>query len=366
MNILEKLAIVIVLVFFPVVSYGAVSGPCGTCHTMHNSQNNTAQAMFGSEMGWSGDDGSLTGGSLTATPQPTLLVTNCVGCHSSTSTDTIIDIGGAGGNRIPIVYNTGGYPSNALAGGNFFYVGDGDDSKGHNVYGIAEADVALVNGAPGLNTSGCIGGSNVNSCHMSLARAPTFGAGGNFGLGGCQGCHLYPAHHDDNPVLGYRFLSGHNSDTDYVRGDEDDDWEFSKSSTDHNFYEGEDGPVSGTLSSNQSMSAFCGGCHIEFHRANNITSGSAWVRHPVDTALPTTGVFSEYNPVTSYDADVPVAWTASTNTGDRGTAVVMCLTCHRAHGSPYDDMLRWDYNTDCSTGVANADCGCFKCHTDKD
>jgi predicted CXXCH cytochrome family protein len=362
MNILGKLAIIIVLVMLPAASFGVVSGHCSNCHTMHNSQGGNSQAMLGTGIGWSGDDGQLSGGSVMATPQDTLLVTTCVGCHSSSSTDTIIDLGGAEGSRIPIVYNTTGYPSNALAAGNFYSVAQGNDSHGHNVYGIAGEDAAL-SAAPGGNSSAC----NTNSCHGSLAKAPDLTQiTGNFGKGGCQGCHVFTSHHDKNDPT-YRFLEGHNAGDNWVIGDEDDDWEYTKTGNSHNFYQGESTPVgTDTLSDNHSISAFCGGCHIKFHREDQIKEDSAWIRHPVDIALPTTGAFAAYNPVSAYDADVPVAWTDSTNEGDRGTAVVMCLSCHRAHGSQYPDMLRWDYSTTCNSGVADEDCGCFKCHSDKD
>jgi len=48
---------------------------------------------------------------------------------------------------------------------------------------------------------------------------------------------------------------------------------------------------------------------------------------------------------------------------------VTCISCHRPHGSPYPDMLRWDYANDCNTGnadTATEPCGCYSCHTTKD
>jgi len=47
-----------------------------------------------------------------------------------------------------------------------------------------------------------------------------------------------------------------------------------------------------------------------------------------------------------------------------GTDRVMCLSCHRAHGSPYLDMLRWDYNTMIAADSTKSG-GCFICHTNK-
>jgi predicted CXXCH cytochrome family protein len=55
-----------------------------------------------------------------------------------------------------------------------------------------------------------------------------------------------------------------------------------------------------------------------------------------------------------------------------GDAIVTCISCHRAHGSQYDDLLRWDY-TQCianenvaADDTITPDCGCFYCHRDKD
>ena len=342
---------------FPVSSAEAkVSGLCANCHTMHNSQNGTSVLLTGTGVGWN-SSGELSGGSLQSAPADTLLVTTCVGCHSSTTSSTIINTGGS---QIPIVYNTV-VPTNPLAGGNFYWVAQGDDTKGHNVYGIANQDSNLTE-APGRNTSAC----NESSCHMSLAKAPdSTPITGNFGKGGCNGCHVYTSHHDDsNPW--YRFLKGHNTGNNWVIGGEDTDWEQTTVGDSHNWYKGIVGPVSTqTLSDNNTISAFCGGCHMKFHRQGDISSSSVWVRHPTDIALPTTGEYAGYDPVTSYSAQAPVAWTDPTSTGSKGTPIVMCLSCHRPHGSNQPDMLRWAYSGMVAGGSTN-DTGCFTCHTTKD
>ena len=45
--------------------------------------------------------------------------------------------------------------------------------------------------------------------------------------------------------------------------------------------------------------------------------------------------------------------------------MVQCLSCHRAHSSPYADMLRWDYENKCTTNNTDDECGCIVCHTNK-
>lgn len=323
-----------------------VTGHCANCHTMHNSQNGATVAVGGA------------GAALT--------VSDCVGCHSSTTSATIIDLGES---RIPIVYNTV-EPAKPLAGGNFYWVVNSGNEYGHNVLGIAGKDGALLSGAPG----GVIGGCE-DSCHVSLAIEqtddPDFGSG-------CEGCHLRPGHHADDtgPVIDsaaegwYRFLSGHYSGKNYgVAGVEDDDWQF-ETTVKHNEYLGQPGDHTdigrfAKIGAN-TMTAYCCGCHGNFHIQENGT----WVRHPSDAVLPAGG---EYQYYTAYNPLVPVArpgltgFDGTSTSVTPGTDMVMCLSCHRPHGSPHPDILRWDYTAmnAGTTGVA-AGTGCFVCHTNKD
>ncbi|HHN64450.1 MAG TPA: hypothetical protein ENK09_03715, partial [Nitrospirae bacterium] len=98
-------------------------------------------------------------------------------------------------------------------------------------------------------------------------------------------------------------------------------------------------------------------------------NGGAWLRHPSGIELPSNG---EYGAYTTYDPNVPVARkdavTLSTYSGPSDTVTpgqdkVMCLSCHRAHGSPYKDMLRWDYDNIIAGGGGSG--GCFTCHSTK-
>ena len=323
-----------------------VTGPCANCHTMHNSQN-------GAPINPSG-------------PQNNLLTTSCVGCHSSTSSATIVTLGST---QIPIVYNTV-VPTNPLAGGNFYWVrkGGGNDRMGHNVYGISNTDATLT-WAPGNAGAGC-GGSG--SCHKTLADPPNANM---YKLGGCQGCHVSVSHHADKGW--YRFLANQLHDpNDYATGIESPDWEQNPSASNHNGYHGTTDVYSAGSggSTEHTITSFCQGCHGAFHGPQSGVNGtqnvdygmgssSPWIRHPTDVALPSTGEYAGYNPVTSYSVQAPVAWIDPANP-TRAGAVVMCLSCHRAHGSPYASMLRWDYTTMVASGGGTG--GCFICHTLKD
>lgn len=371
---------IIFLLAFPFKISAKVTGVCTNCHTMHNSQNGSAERRSGDGVGWDATP-ELAGGSPDTTPASNLLVTGCVGCHSSTTGNTIVN---KGGSQVPIVYNINGPSQNILAGGNFYWSAS-DSTKGHNVYGIADGD--MLTSAPGRNPAGC-----ANSCHDTLAVAPS---SENSNRGGCQGCHVFTYHHEDNGV--YRFLKGHGKSTslpisslnkdissspDYVEGIEDDDWE-QETADDHNWYKGTDKAyVSGGLGlkTYKTISSFCSGCHSVFHGPYDPVikegmgggssgylayPGSPWMRHPTDITLPDTGEYGNYDPEdpVQYSALAPVAWTNPSSPARSG-AVVMCLSCHRPHGTQYSDMLRWDYNS-CNAGTPNSDCGCFKCHTEK-
>ncbi len=363
------LLFVILCLSIPIHLSAKVTGTCANCHTMHNSQNGTAPG--------SGPNSYLLS-ALNGETDP------CVGCHTSSLATVWKD----SVTSAPIVWNQVEPTFNTqkgLAGGNFYWVGAGDDKKGHNVYGIAAQDTNLA-AAPGENPAGCGGGA----CHVTLAAAPS---NENYYQGGCRGCHVFTYHHENNGV--YRFLKGHGKGpypgvtsplpkarkniityTDYVTGVEDSDWEYTNSSSDHNNYKGTTTVYSSSgtaLTNQQSLTAFCSGCHPYFHgpysqfgggnegMCNSTTCSSPWLRHPTDIALPTTGEYAGY----TYNIEAPIAYT---NPVAKTGPIVMCLSCHRPHGSNQPDMLRWAYS-DMEAGTTDtnkAGRGCFACHTQKD
>jgi predicted CXXCH cytochrome family protein len=324
------------------------------------------------------------------TANGTLLVKDCVGCHSNTGSGSTYTIDGC---TVPVVYNTGSEPATYLAGGNFYWVADSggnNDAKGHNVLGISGKDAITLANRPAPGGFSCEG----VACHDSLAVEHTTGlALGN----GCQGCHLRPAHHADDSatVIGaeksstdgyYRFLSGHFTGEGYgVCGIEDSDWQANSSPGNHNEYLGFSGEdkVKESVGSiylafselGHTMTAFCCGCHGKFHQEQNTSGG--WIRHPSDAGIPATGEYQYAFGSTGggapgiYDPLVPVARvtltsvTGTVTIGGTSPDMVMCLSCHRPHGSPYDDLLRWDYGDMLAGGGSNTT-GCFACHTKKD
>jgi predicted CXXCH cytochrome family protein len=131
------------------------------------------------------------------------------------------------------------------------------------------------------------------------------------------------------------------------------------------------------ITPNNSMSGFCSSCHSNFHSGgsggdtvNNGVSG-AFLRHPSDYVIKNEG---EYGLYTSYDVTAPVARpTLAASVSDAvnpGTDMVMCLSCHVSHGSPYDYLLRFDYaamsaGTFADAATAQAEGGCMACHGNK-
>lgn len=278
----------------------------------------------------------------------------CVQCHASM---TNVNNGRAG--SFPYVYSH----STDLAGGNFYHVASKGNRYGHNVAGFGDIPRDSIN-APGINN---------NSLDF---RATQLTCAGKYG---CHGDRQWVspreamgnAHHDYDPAqsrnglsvaTSYRFLLG-------VAGREMNDdgskWEFSVSSSKHNEYQG-----SGSTLDPKSISYLCGQCHGSdaignstgnFHGRSGTGSGSPWKRHPTDMVIPT-GEFAGY---TIYNPAVPVARINVNAVTDPSLVnvysrneVIMCLSCHRAHGSPYPSILRFEYGE--HTSATN---GCLTCHT---
>jgi hypothetical protein len=331
---------------------------------MHNSEQGAAVAFTLDSLGQQVMSGQ---------PFENLLKTDCLGCHSDAGANTIMNKGEA---IIPIVFNLTepiypptGSDVSTLAGGNFHWVVKNGDAYGHNVYGIAAGDTRFSgNVAPGgVTRSGeCI------DCHATLASSQS----------GCEGCHV-PQHHADSAdiVAGrekgwYRFLGSVMQRDDQtgptpegVIGIEARDWEQSPLADQHNTYQGKPGPRLSYLESG-AIDQKCMGCHGQFH--NETTADSTWIRHPVDVAIPDSG---DYTGFTTYNPLVPVA-RQNVNPDDagfsvinRGSDLVSCISCHRAHGSPYPAMLRWGYRDwpgNDSHTEQPAQNGCAVCHTSKD
>ena len=339
-------------------------GTCKDCHVMHYGQ------ILGAE-GLSRPSATLAV-ARTARPIRGLTLEDCLGCHAQGGPANITE------DDIPQVYHT---DTNDLAAGNFKYVEE-SDARGHNVYGISgiSADKVL-DGAnpPGYNSSYDPATPTKYSAnpHNQVTCAGTFGCHGNRDYVD-EADAMFGAHHETDTCLKFGSIDevsqGTTVGTSYrflykVKGGEDDDWQKANlaTSTKHNEYKGQAfAPRTGqTWADVNTISELCAECHGDFHKSgtSGIGTASPWLRHPTDVVL-SDGEYADYNP------DAPVArQTIPDAPGSGFTAgsdVVMCLSCHRAHGSYQPDLLRWDYSTMVAGGDTPTSLGCFTCHTDKD
>lgn len=329
-------------------AFAKVTGNCSSCHTMHNSQSGSVVHCDNLHESLLNDD--------------------CLGCHTGTNN---------GSNSTPYVhsiqslndggaeYGESGIEAATLAGGTFKYVAT-EDSYGHNVVGLGNTDDTLFippGYAVGMAAADGSTPGNGSWTTQQITCAGTYG---------CHGSHtptsnavaIRGAHHqgvtggsivpgsDTSPAAGYRMLVG-------IAGYEDSDWEYQPTATAHNQYKGSDGTLD-----TSTISYLCAQCHGVFHDGSN---GSPWLRHPSDFSMSQTAFDSEYrnyggsgNP---YLPATPLASATVTTVIENitfGTSdIVTCLSCHRAHGSPYYKSMRWAYAESSDGGLCN------NCHTSK-
>ncbi|WP_456431000.1 cytochrome c3 family protein [Thermosulfuriphilus sp.] len=334
--------------FFPFsLAFARVSGICSNCHTMHYSQGGTALSQWGS-----------------SGPYKALLTNDCLGCHTGLNN---------GANKTPYVLSTSAPTygntgteanTNTLAGGNFYWVSI-DDACGHNVAGVAGVDATLGTTPPGGTDLG-----------QQLSCAGQYGCHGDRTVASDVESLLGAHHTDDSTIDGttvgksYRFLKG-------IVGYEDSDWEYQPTAVAHNQYKGRDRTAETDVDST-TISALCGQCHGDFHAGTNISNGtwgSPWLRHPTDYDLGNTSLNSEYrnypgnygSGVGTYSVIAPVASedvsTVKSTVNFNKDTIVTCISCHRAHGTPYKKILRWNYQGWPGGTSIN---GCNACHTAKD
>ncbi|HEY5674343.1 MAG TPA: cytochrome c3 family protein [Malonomonas sp.] len=321
---------------------------CSDCHTMHHSQGGQALSSWGD-----------------AGPYSALLVTDCVGCHSGSNAPGSMPY--VMSSAAPVYGATGTEANtNTLAGGSFYWVAQAlGDSRGHNVVGLTAPDASLSS-PPGFDG-------------LNAAADGSVPAGGNWpagqqvtcaGVYGCHGSHSESAaetairggHHADlkgaitapgtAAADSYRMLVG-------VAGFEDPEWELTPTATAHNQYKALD-----QVDDNSTISSLCIRCHGTFHQQAGL---NIWTKHPVNYDLSNTAMGSEYRAygglTRTYQTAVPLGSTSVNaplgNIALQGSdAVITCVSCHRAHGSPYIKLLRWDY-------AGSRGDGCVLCHTAK-
>jgi len=339
-----------------------VGNQAGTLTYVYNVAGGTCSGSFGCHM--------------TATWGTTL---GCLDCHMATDGSTWKSPLGA-----PIVYNTSqptyGDPNFSsqfsdgkrigLAAGNFYWTTEASasgQSRGHSLGVIPYKDDTS-------NHSYDPRGSCATNCHGRLDDK------------GCESCHVVPAHHSSGSSGGwadknngyYRFLGPLPASADHkwgVRGYEDPNWQKNASQTVHNEYSGE-----AVTTDYHSISAYCLGCHdsgsypdlcasdLWSHNATMVLPdnvghvGSLWAGYrwckPAGEHDPLS--LCDYHPMLPIARSNITSYTSPSDNVTYGSNdTLTCLTCHRAHASPYNHMLRWD---NAVAPLPELDFNCGDCH----
>jgi len=316
-DLIMKLKVLLVLLAFAVmvvagfgVANAAVGGVCSSCHTMHDSQGGADQGAAG--------------------PQAHLLLNTCIGCH----TDNTLASG------------TADVDAGNLAGGGFDTAAA--PSTQHNVtdFTFSTPETVLQNTTPGDNVAGT---GPTGSAELTCAGALGCHGTHNTGESSMQGIAGF--HHESNGIVAYRFLTitdGVSTNAAVLGEASADREQGGATAANHNVY---------SADATTGISSLCGMCHGTFH--DSTQNAGEWIRHPTDQAIPGT-----WTPTVDYnnnpfgfanlaDADPTTPYTAT-------NASVVCVSCHRAHGTANDDILRFDYATQVAGGGATA--GCLGCH----
>jgi len=315
--------------------HGGGVAHCDGCHSMHNSPENPISGSPNEAL-MKGSDASST----------------CLNCHT-----------GAGGYHINSTdgsnLNGGGdfgWLSNEYMGGRTGTTPYAGDNAGHNIvatdFGL-NADGTLATAPGGTYDASLLG---CTSCHDAHGQVQDGTAGGSLPVGASGS---YAADAPAGTIKGnYRLLG----DSMYEAG--------------HNINDGfaftNDAPVALASGSNgyqvrygSGMSEWCANCHTDYL----VTDPDSMLgKHPTAVTLSKDGYDVNYNSYvatgdftgdvsTAFDPLVPietgstdqatlVAAGVTSTVGADANSQVMCLSCHRAHASAFNNMGRWDFETD--------------------
>jgi len=323
---------------------------CEGCHTMHNSNGNAEMTMNATGIGIA-NAYLLQGADASST---------CLNCHGSGTTIHSYHVATEG------AVNSGDVPAQFGPGGDFSWItassGNGQN-LGHNVVaanynGGLLADTTLTT-APGgtydANDLGCSSCHDPHGKYRILDDGTVATSGAPIVESGSYGA--IPAAGEAVGV--YRLLGGAAytpESTGYAFGTSDPPVAVAPSTYNTSTVAG-----GATVAYGSNMSEWCANCHALMHNDSYPTN----LRHPAGNAaaLPA-DIVANYNSYVksgdmtggTYLALVPFENGLSSSAADRTTLAglattpalaattdnVMCLSCHRAHASGFDSMLRWN------------------------
>lgn len=283
---------------------------CAGCHTMHNSQDGALVDAANPN----GNAYLLNAGNSTDT---------CLRCHASYGQF-------AGGT---------GYG----AGGDFYWLTKTWSWSAHGHTSSSEAD------AHGHNVISLVNNIAVDS---ELSQAP----GGDFLSSNlsCTSCH------DPHGNQNFRILYDSTNGPIYAGGryDFNADAPVAKGNSRRTIMggSGEETDLAHTAYKS-GMSDWCANCHDQLHSENTTnfvhptgvgmgsSIASAYNAYVNTTDITGGVVATSYMGLVPFEAvniDLDLVDMANNTEGPTGVDQVMCLTCHRAHASPFNDMTRWD------------------------
>jgi len=358
---------------------------CEGCHTMHNSLKGTVMTK---------DSTGPVGAVGTAFPyllQGTDQSSTCLNCHEAG--DTTVDMGTSKDNSYHIstkgATKSGQVPVELTPGGDFAWVrGTAFDfswtlprsgsskttTHGHNIiaagYGYTAETVNTTGKAPGgtypTTNLGCI------SCHDPHGKYRVLDAAGTIGTSGLptDGSGSYGAAPTATEAVGvFRILGGVGYQPKSLTGSyaftADPPAATAPSKYNHTEMSA-NYPTQTRVAYGSGMSEWCANCHTQMHNDSYPTN----LRHPAgNNAKFPQYIADNYNKyvktgdisgliASSYNTLVPFETGDGNDTAGKGNMVtlvtnsdmggpttsnnVMCLSCHRAHASSFDSMMRWN------------------------
>jgi predicted CXXCH cytochrome family protein len=297
---------------------------CDGCHSVHNSPENPVSGTPNSTL-LKGTDASST----------------CLNCHKGSGSYHILSTDA----------------SNWSPGGDFFWltqsytntnwsgsVTSDPDNMGHNIIAVDYPEIPGVDGTNSQAPGGTYSAANLGcaSCHNPHGQVNGGTANGNLPISVSGSYGAVPV---AGTIAGnYRLLG-------------DDTYGVLTAMSPIAVTAGYGETDASHVAYGQGMSEWCGSCHGDYVDASNkhiagntntlgstiATNYNAYVATGDFTGAPGATAYTALVPFERQETDKAILLAAVTDTsGPVAANNVMCLTCHRAHASAFNNITRWD------------------------